>query len=61
MNILLPILVFLIAALYSSAGFGGASGYLLAMSFFDIPNNVMASTPPASACRQGTRRFGITR
>lgn len=44
MNILLPILVFLIAALYSSAGFGGASGYLLAMSFFDIPNNVMAST-----------------
>lgn len=30
--------------LYSSAGFGGASGYLLSMSFFDIPTNVMSST-----------------
>ena len=29
---------------YSSAGFGGASGYLVAMSFFGIPANVMAST-----------------
>jgi len=41
---LLTALVFIIAALYSSAGFGGASGYLIAMSFFDIPVNVMAST-----------------
>ena len=41
---LLSILVFIIAALYASAGFGGASGYLTAMSFFDIPVNVMAST-----------------
>lgn len=40
---LLFLLVFLVAVLYSSAGFGGASGYLLAMSFFDIPANVMAS------------------
>lgn len=40
----LAFLVFIIAALYSSAGFGGASGYLAAMSFFDIPTNVMAST-----------------
>ncbi|GAB4558027.1 MAG: sulfite exporter TauE/SafE family protein [Anaerolineales bacterium] len=41
---LLFLLVFLIAILYSSAGFGGASGYLLAMSFFGIPPNVMSST-----------------
>jgi len=37
-------IVFVIAMLYSSAGFGGASGYLVAMSFFDIPAAVMAST-----------------
>ena len=43
-NLLLSLLVFVIAALYSSAGFGGASGYLLAMNFFDIPTNIMAST-----------------
>jgi uncharacterized protein len=41
---LLSILVFMIATLYASAGFGGASGYLTAMSFFTIPVNVMAST-----------------
>lgn len=43
-NLLLSLLVFIIAALYSSAGFGGASGYLTAMSFFNIPTNVMSST-----------------
>jgi uncharacterized membrane protein YfcA len=42
--LLLSLLVFLIATLYASAGFGGASGYLTAMSFFKIPVNVMAST-----------------
>lgn len=41
---ILMVLVFVIATLYASAGFGGASGYLTAMSFFDIPVNVMAST-----------------
>lgn len=41
---ILFLLVFIIAVLYSSAGFGGASGYLLAMSFFDVPANVMSST-----------------
>lgn len=41
---LLSVLVFIIAALYSSAGFGGASGYLVAMNFFDVPTNVMSST-----------------
>ncbi len=41
---LLTALVFIIATLYASAGFGGASGYLTAMSFFNIPVNVMAST-----------------
>jgi hypothetical protein len=43
-NLLLYLLVFVIAVIYSSAGFGGASGYLLAMNFFEIPANVMAST-----------------
>ncbi|MDO9303090.1 MAG: sulfite exporter TauE/SafE family protein [Anaerolineales bacterium] len=43
-NFLLPLLVMIVAALYSSAGFGGASGYLIAMSFFGIPANVMSST-----------------
>jgi len=43
-NFLLPLLVFMIAALYSSAGFGGASGYLVAMNFFGIPANIMSST-----------------
>jgi len=41
---LLFLLVFIVAVVYSSAGFGGASGYLLAMSFFGIPANVMSST-----------------
>lgn len=41
---MLYLLVFIIAVVYSSAGFGGASGYLLAMNFFDIPANVMSST-----------------
>lgn len=41
---MLYLLVFLIAVLYSSAGFGGASGYLLAMKLFNIPASVMAST-----------------
>lgn len=43
-SFILPLLVFVIAVLYSSAGFGGASGYLVAMNFFGIPANVMAST-----------------
>lgn len=43
-NSLLSILVLIIATLYASAGFGGASGYLTAMSFFEIPVNVMASS-----------------
>jgi uncharacterized membrane protein YfcA len=42
-NPLLYVLVFVVAALYSSAGFGGASGYLLSMSFFGVPANVMSS------------------
>ena len=43
-NLLLYLLVFIIAVVYSSAGFGGASGYLVAMNFFGIPANVMSST-----------------
>ncbi len=34
----------LIAFLYASVGFGGATGYLAVMSFFGIPSQVMAST-----------------
>lgn len=44
LNSFLYLLVFIIAVLYSSAGFGGASGYLIAMNFFGIPANIMAST-----------------
>jgi len=43
-HLILFFLVFVVAVLYSSAGFGGASGYLLVMSFFDIPASVMSST-----------------
>ncbi len=41
---LILIAVPLIAFLYASVGFGGASGYLAAMSQFSIPPPVMAST-----------------
>lgn len=45
MNItLMSLLVFVVAALYSSAGFGGASGYLIVMNLFGVPANIMAST-----------------
>ncbi|MFQ5616683.1 MAG: sulfite exporter TauE/SafE family protein [Anaerolineales bacterium] len=40
----LAVLVISIAFLYASVGFGGASGYLVAMSLFAIPPQVMAST-----------------
>jgi len=45
MNItLMSLLVFIVAALYSSAGFGGASGYLIVMNLFGVPANIMATT-----------------
>jgi uncharacterized membrane protein YfcA len=37
-------IVFVVAFLYSSVGFGGASGYLAAMSLFALTPNLMAST-----------------
>ena len=40
----LALLVFAIAFLYSSVGFGGGSGYLAAMSLFAISSQLMAST-----------------
>ena len=40
----LYLLVPLIAFLYASVGFGGATGYLAVMSFFGVPPQVMAST-----------------
>ncbi len=40
----LAVLVTAVAFLYSSIGFGGATGYLAAMSQFGIAPNVMAST-----------------
>lgn len=41
---LVILIVTAIAFLYSSVGFGGATGYLAAMSLFDIPIQTMAST-----------------
>jgi uncharacterized membrane protein YfcA len=41
---LLAVLVTAVAFLYSSIGFGGATGYLAAMSQFGIEPNIMAST-----------------
>jgi uncharacterized membrane protein YfcA len=40
----LLLIVPVIAFLYASVGFGGASGYLAAMSLFFIPTSVMSST-----------------
>lgn len=40
----LTLAVSAIAFLYSSVGFGGATGYLAAMTFFGLPPQVMAST-----------------
>ncbi len=42
--LVLSSLVFIIAALYSSAGFGGAASYLAVMSLFGIQPQAMAST-----------------
>jgi uncharacterized membrane protein YfcA len=42
--IIISILVFLVAALYSSVGHGGASGYLAVLSFFAFTPSTMAST-----------------
>ncbi len=41
---MLYILIPLIAFLYASVGFGGATGYLAAMSLFSLPPALMAST-----------------
>jgi hypothetical protein len=41
--ILMSLLVFIVAALYSSAGFGGASGYLVVMNIFGVPANIMGN------------------
>jgi uncharacterized membrane protein YfcA len=43
MSIILYSLVFIIALLYASVGFGGATGYLAVMSLFGIEPQVMAS------------------
>ena len=42
--IIVSVLVFIVAALYSSVGHGGASGYLAVLSFFAIPPATMGST-----------------
>lgn len=44
MDILFPILVFVIAFLYSSVGHGGASGYLALMALFGVAPESMRST-----------------
>ncbi len=42
--VIISILVFIVAALYSSVGHGGASGYLAVLSFFAIAPATMGST-----------------
>lgn len=42
--IILTLTISAIAFLYSSVGFGGATGYLAAMSLFGLPPQIMAST-----------------
>lgn len=42
--IVLSLLIFLVAILYSSVGHGGASGYLAVLSFFSFAPAVMSST-----------------
>lgn len=42
--LLLCVLVFFVALLYSSVGHGGASGYLAILSFFAVAPSLMAST-----------------
>jgi uncharacterized protein len=44
MSIIIHFLVFIIALFYASVGFGGATGYLAAMSLFGIKPQIMAST-----------------
>ena len=42
--LVISVLVFVVAALYSSVGHGGASGYLAVLSFFAVAPATMAST-----------------
>ena len=42
--LVIAVLVFVVAALYSSVGHGGASGYLAVLSFFAVAPATMAST-----------------
>lgn len=44
MNLALVSLTMIVAALYSSVGHGGATGYLAVMSFFGVPKDTMATT-----------------
>src|SRR6266496_5032784 len=43
-TLLLTLLIFIAALLYSSVGHAGASGYLAAMALFGLPPEVMKST-----------------
>jgi uncharacterized membrane protein YfcA len=43
-TILLPVLVFVVACVYSSVGHGGASGYLAVLSFFSFSAKQMSTT-----------------
>lgn len=42
--LLISVLIFFVAALYSSVGHGGASGYLAVLSFFAVTPALMSST-----------------
>jgi uncharacterized membrane protein YfcA len=43
-TILVSVLLFVVATLYSSVGHGGATGYLAVLSFFAVPPGQMAGT-----------------
>ena len=42
--LILALLTFLVALIYSSVGHGGASGYLAVLSFFAVPHEAMAAS-----------------
>lgn len=42
--VIIALLTFLVALIYSSVGHGGASGYLAILSFFSLPHEAMAAS-----------------
>jgi len=57
MNLALLTLTMIVAALYSSVGHGGATGYLAVMSFFGVPKDTMATTALFLNCMTASVSF----